>query len=119
VRELRPCVAYVDVRVQAPVALTLGIAVARDLPDPGPSGSLAASVLDRIGVEACVVFAEGTISAASFLALRPGDVVALATKVGGPASLNVAGRRLASGVAGVVASHRAFFVHDVALGAPS
>lgn len=119
VREVRPCVAYVDVRVQAPVALTLGIGIVRDLPDPGPSGSLGASALDRVGVEACVVFAEGTMSAASFLALRPGDVVALATKVGGPASLNVAGRRLASGVAGVVASHRAFFVHDVALGAHS
>lgn len=115
--EVRACVAYVDVRVQAPVAVTLGIGIMRELPDPGPSGSLATSALERVRVETRVVFAEGTLSAASFLALRPGDVVELATKVGGPASLNVAGRRLASGVAGVVASHRAFFVHDVALGA--
>lgn len=119
VHEVGPCVAYVDVRVQAPIALTLGIGIVRDLPDPGPSGSLPAAALDPVGVEARVVFGEGTMSTASFLALRPGDVVTLATKVGGPASLNVAGRRLASGVAGVVASHRAFFVHDVALGAHS
>ena len=119
IHDVRPCVAYVDVRVQAPVALTLGIGIVRDLPDPGPTGSLAPSALHQVAVETRVVFAEGTMSTASFLALRPGDVVALTTTCDGPASLNVAGRCLATGVAGVVASHRAFFVHDIAAGAPS
>ena len=30
------CAAYFDLRVHAPVALTLGIGIVRDLPDPGP-----------------------------------------------------------------------------------
>ena len=117
--DIPPCVAYFDLRVHAPVALTMGIGIVRDLPDPGPSGALPASALDAVAVEARAVFAEGTIDAAAFVALRPGDVVALGTKVGAPASLNLGGRRLATGVPGVVASRTAFLVHDVAMGAHS
>ena len=106
-------------RVRAPVALTMGIGIVRDLPDPGPSGALPASALDSVAVEARAVFAEGTIDAAAFVALRPGDVVKLDTKVGAPACLNLGGRRLATGVPGVVASRTAFLVHDVAMGAHS
>jgi hypothetical protein len=113
------CAAYFDVRVHAPVALTLGIGVVRDLPDPGPSGALPAAALDFVAVEARAVFAEGTLGAAEFIGLRPGAVVKLGTKVGAPASLNVGGRRLATGVPGVVASRTAFLVHDVAMGAHS
>ena len=113
------CAAYFDLRVHAPVALTLGIGIVRDLPDPGPSGALPAFALDSVTVEARAVFAEGTIDAAAFVRLRPGDVVKLGTKVGAPASLNLGGRRLATGVPGVVASRTAFLVHDVAMGAHS
>ena len=113
------CAAYFDVRVHAPVPLTLGIGIVRDLPDPGPSGALAPSALDSVAVEARAVFAEGIVDAAAFVRLRPGDVVALSTKVGAPASLNLGGRRLATGVPGVVASRTAFLVHDVAMGAHS
>ena len=115
--EVPPCVAYFDVRVHAPVRLTLGVGIARDLPDPGSSGALAVGALDGVPVEARAVFAEGTISTTSFVGLQPGDVVKLDTKVGDPACLNLAGRRLAYGVAGVVASRSAFLVHDVASGA--
>ena len=59
------------------------------------------------------------IGAAEFVRLQPGDVVKLGTKVGAPASLNLGGRRLATGVPGVVASRTAFLVHDVAMGAHS
>ena len=113
------CAAYFDLRVHAPVALTLGIGIVRDLPDPGPSGALPAFVLDSVAVEARAVFAEGTIDAAAFVGLKAGDVVRLGTKVGAPASLNLGGRRLATGVPGVVASRTAFLVHDVAMGAHS
>jgi flagellar motor switch/type III secretory pathway protein FliN len=113
------CAAYFDVRVHAPVALTLGIGIVRDLPDPGPSGALSARALEPVTVEARAVFAEGTMDAAAFVALRPGDVVELGTKVGAPACLNLGGRRLATGVPGVVASRTAFLVHDVAMGAHS
>jgi flagellar motor switch/type III secretory pathway protein FliN len=117
--DVPPCVAYFDVRVHAPIAVTMGIGIVRDLPDPGPSGALPASALDAVAVEARAVFAEGRIDAAAFVALRPGDVVELETKVGAPASLNLGGRRLATGVPGVVASRTAFLVHDVAMGAYS
>lgn len=117
--EIPPCVAYFDLRVHAPVVLTLGIGIVRDLPDPGPSGALPARALEPVAVEARAVFAEGTIDAAAFVRLQPGDVVALGTKVGAPASLNLGGRRLATGVPGVVASRTAFLVHDVAMGAHS
>jgi len=113
------CVAYFDLRVRAPVALTLGIGIVRDLPDPGPSGAIPAFALDSVAVEARAIFADGTIDAVEFVRLKPGDVVKLRTKVGAPASLNVGGRRLATGVPGVVASHTAFLVHDVAMGAHS
>lgn len=111
------CAAYFDLRVHAPVALTIGIGIVRDLPDPGPCGALPAHALEPVTVEARAVFAEGTIDARAFVRIRPGDVVKLETKVGAPASLNLGGRRLATGVPGVVASRTAFLVHDVAMGA--
>ncbi len=117
--EVPACAAYFDLRVHAPVPLTLGIGIVRNLPDPGPSGALMPSALDAVTVEARAVFAEGTIDAAAFVRMRPGDVVTLGTKVGAPASLNLGGRRLATGVPGVVASRTAFLVHDVAMGAQS
>jgi hypothetical protein len=108
------CSAYVDLRVSAPLRLTLGVAIVRDLPDPGPSGALAPAALEPVALEARAVFAEGTIDAAAFVALRPGDVVKLETKVGAPASLNVAARPLATGVPGLVGARSAFLVRDVA-----
>lgn len=115
--EVPACAAYFDLRVHAPLALTLGIGIVRDVPDPSPAGMLAASALDSVTVEARAVFAEGTLDAASFVRLRPGQIVKLETKVGALASLNCGSRRLATGVPGVVASRTAFLIHDVALGA--
>ncbi|HZO93327.1 MAG TPA: FliM/FliN family flagellar motor switch protein [Candidatus Baltobacteraceae bacterium] len=111
--EAPPCVAYVDLRVRAPVPLTLGIAIARDLPDPGPAGALAPAALDPVPLEARAVFAEGTMDAAAIVALRPGDVVKLATKVGAPAHLTVAAQPVARGTAGAAGGRAAFLVHDV------
>jgi flagellar motor switch/type III secretory pathway protein FliN len=117
IHDIPPCVAYFDVRVGAPIALTLGIGIVRDLPEPGPAGALPAAVLDDVTVEARAVFAEGTIDAASLVRLRPGDVVKLDTKIGAAASLRVGDRRLAAGAPGVVRSRTALLIHDVALGA--
>jgi hypothetical protein len=114
--EIPACVAYFDVRVGAPIPLTLGIGIVRDLPDPGPSGALSSNALDAVPLEARAVFAEGLLDAAAFVRLRPGDVVRLDTKVGAAASLNIAGLRLASGVVGVAAGRTAFQVKDVTLG---
>ncbi len=116
--EAPACVAYFDLRVRAPVPLALGIGIVRALPAPVPAGGLAARALDDVALEARAVFAQGTIDAAAFVKLRPGDVVRLETQVGSPACLNIGGQRLATGIAGVVASRTAFLVHDVATGAP-
>jgi Type III flagellar switch regulator (C-ring) FliN C-term len=115
--EVPACAAYFDLRVRAPLRLTLGIGIVRELPEPSPAGALALSALDSVTVEARAVFAEGTLDAPAFIGLRPGTVVKLETKVGAPASLKIGDRRLATGVPGAVASRTAFLVHDVALGA--
>lgn len=116
--EVPACAAYVDLRVRAPVPLTLGLGIVRALPAPAPTGGLGPRALDELALEARAVFAEGTIDAAAFVKLRPGDVVRLDSQVGSPACLNIGGQRLATGIAGVVASRTAFLVHDVASGAP-
>jgi hypothetical protein len=117
--EVPACVAYVDVRIAAPVALTLGIGIVRDLPDPGPAGSLAPEMLGPVSLQARVVFAEGSCDAAAFVKIRPGTIVKLDTKVGAPASLNIEGRRYATGAPGSLGPHAALLVRDVASGAPS
>ncbi|MEA2722052.1 MAG: Type flagellar switch regulator (C-ring) FliN C-term [Candidatus Eremiobacteraeota bacterium] len=115
--EIPHCAGYFDLRVHAPLALTLGIGIVRELPDPGPSGALRPDALHPVTLEARAVFAEGTIDAAAFVTMQPGQIVKLDTKVGALASLKCGSRRLATGVPGVVASRTAFLVHDVAMGA--
>jgi hypothetical protein len=114
--EVPACTTYFDLRVRSPLPLTLGIGIVRDLPDTGPAALLVPRSLDAVTVDLRAVFAEGILDAAGFVELRPGSVVKLETKVGAPASLNLGAGRLATGVAGVVASHTAFLVHDVATG---
>ncbi|GAC1543075.1 MAG: hypothetical protein NVS2B17_22380 [Candidatus Velthaea sp.] len=111
-RELPTCVAFCDVRVHVPISITLGIGIVRDLPDPGPSGTLAPAALAGVGVDVWAEVATGTIEARRLLALRVGDVVRMDTKVGSGASLNVGPQRIARGVCGVLASHHAFQVHE-------
>ncbi len=116
-RDVPACCSYVDLRVRSPLPLTVGIGLTRELPEAEPRATLGACLLDDVTLEARAVFAEGTVEASEFVRMRPGHVVRLDTKVGGPASLNVGGTRLAGGLAGVVASRAAFLVHDVATGA--
>jgi hypothetical protein len=117
--EVPACVAYVDLRVAAPLPLVLGLGIVRDLPDPGPSGNVAPESLASVTVQARAVFAEGTIDAAAFVKIRPGTIVKLDTKVGAPASLNIEGRRYASGAPGSLGPHAALLIADVASGALS
>ncbi len=84
-----PCVAYFDLRVRAPVELTMGVGIVRDVPEPAPPGTLPPAALAEVALEVRAVFAEGMIDAADFVTIRPGDVVKLDTKVGAPASLQV------------------------------
>ncbi len=108
--EVPPCVAYFDVRVHAPLALTLGIGIVRDLPDPGPSSRLPARLLHDVQLHARAVVAEGSLDAAAFARLRPGDVVTLQTSLHDPAVLVAGGCRVAVGSCGARGSRAAFRV---------
>lgn len=113
--ELPTCVAFCDVRVHVPIPITLGIGIVRDLPDPGPSGTLAPGALAGVSVDVWAEVATGTIEAGRLLALRVGDVVRMDTKVGSSASLNVDSQRIARGACGVLAAYHAFQVHDTSM----
>jgi flagellar motor switch/type III secretory pathway protein FliN len=107
-------VAYFDVRVQAPVSFEVGVGILRELPDPGPAQPFAAALLSRVLVEVAVEFGEGTIDLATLLDLAPGDVIALDTKVGAPASLKVGDQRFATGIGGARDGRYSFEVQTVA-----
>ncbi|MBV9439667.1 MAG: FliM/FliN family flagellar motor switch protein [Candidatus Eremiobacteraeota bacterium] len=110
------CVAYFDLRVRAPLGISLGVGIVRDLPDPGPGPTLPRAVLDDVAIELRAVFAEGTIEGRDLLALQPGDVVPLDTALDGPAMLNAGDACIARGSAGIAGGNRAFLV-ERALGA--
>ena len=111
--EIPSCVAFFDVRMQAPITISLGVGIVRDLPDPGPSGTLRANALNGVPLEIRAEFASGTIDSSAFLGLRVGDLVRMDTKVGSVGALNCAGQRIAAGACGSIASRNAFVVHDV------
>lgn len=111
--ELPACVEYFDVRVRAPIALTLGVGIVRDLPDPGPSGALSAEALARVPLELRAECARGTIDVRRLLDLRVGDVVRLDTKVASPAVLKVGSTCFATGACGIRGAYQAFSIDDV------
>jgi len=98
--EIPMCAAYFDVRVHAPAALVLGIAIVRALPDPGPAGGLAPGALDAVPLPGRVVFASGNVAAETFLRWQLGDVVAFDTPLAAAATLNIGGRAFALGLPG-------------------
>jgi flagellar motor switch/type III secretory pathway protein FliN len=109
---LEPCAGFFDVRVRAPIALTIGVGIARALCEPPPATTVSQRTVGAISVETRVVLGHGTIAASRLLELRPGDVVWLDTKVAGEGELNVAGQRIALGTCGVVKSRAAFDVQS-------
>ncbi len=107
---LGPCVDFFDLRVAAPVRLTIGVGLLRALVAPAPARTLAPGVLEAIPLETRVVLGRGTLVTARFLELRVGEIVPLRTKVAGEAELNVAGQGIAFGTCGVRSGHVAFDV---------
>lgn len=108
------CVAYFDLRLGAPVAATLGVGIARRLPDPGPSRRLAAEALRAVPIAVRAVVARGTLAAARAAALRPGDVVALDTPLDGASELRAGGELVARGRCGALGARLAFRVGGAA-----
>ncbi len=109
---LAPCVDAFDVRVSAPVRLTIGVGLLRALPSAPPARTIAPSALGAVPLETRVVLGRGEIAAARLLELRVGGVVRLRTKVAGEGELNVAGQRIALGTCGVRHGLAAFDVRS-------
>ena len=109
---LAPCIDFFDVRVAAPIRLTIGVGIARVLVEPPPARTLAPSAFGTIPLAARVVLGRGVISASRLLDLRIGDVVRLHTKVAGEGELNVAGQRIGVGTCGVRRGVAAFDVQS-------
>jgi hypothetical protein len=110
---LPPCAAYFDVRVTAPVRLTIGVGVLRELPDLPPAATLSPAVLGTVPVTARALLGTGRIAAARLLELRAGDLILLDTKVAGEGELNLADQRIAGGLCGVVGGRTAFLVRSL------
>ena len=107
-----PCVAFFDVRIAAPLPVTLGVGITRELPLPAPVGGIGSAVLGRIEAEVRAVVGRAAIPASRVLGLRVGDQFGFATKVDGEGELNLAGQRIALGRCGAVNGHAAFEVRS-------
>lgn len=103
-------VAYLDVRIAAPIELTIGLAIVREIAVPPAAPTLTIDALGDVAVEVRVIVGAGQIPAPSLLALQTGTVVPLHTKVAGEGELNLAGHRIAFGTCGVRHSRPAFEV---------
>jgi hypothetical protein len=108
-------VAYFDVRVAAPIALTIGVGIVRELPAAPPAGAVRPELVAGIGVDVRVVIGRGVLTPARLLGLQAGTVVPLSTKVATEGELNLAGQRIAFGTCGVRHSRAAFEVRSVAM----
>ncbi len=108
-----PCVDFVDVRVAAPVRLTIGIGTTRSRPAPPPLRTLSPAALGAVAIELRLMLGRGSLDAARLLGLRVGEIVSLPTKVAGRGELNVAGQMIALGTCGVVRGRTAFAVESV------
>ena len=108
--DVPPCACYFDVRVTAPLPITLGIGIVRDLPSPGAGPRLNPRCLDEVGIPVRAQFASGWVAAGQLASLSVGDVVRLNTKVGAPAALKVGETTIATGDCGLADAQAAFLV---------
>ena len=108
-------VAYFDVRVAAPVALTIGVGIVRELPAAAPVGAVRPEMLESLRVEIRAVLGRAIVSTPGLLALQIGTFVPISTKVAGEGELNLAGQRFAFGTCGVRNGRAAFEVGSVVL----
>jgi flagellar motor switch/type III secretory pathway protein FliN len=108
-------VAYFDVRVAAPVSVTLGVGILRELPDAPPLATVTAATLGGVLMDVRVVVGRASLPVPRLLELRVGSVVPLGTKVEGEGELNVAGQRIAFGTCGLRNGRTAFEVRSIML----
>jgi flagellar motor switch/type III secretory pathway protein FliN len=106
-------VAYFDVRVTAPVTLTVGVGIVRDLPETPPLATLGTAALGEVAVEVRAILGRAILPVPRLLELRAGSVVVLGTAVDDAGELNVAGQRIAVGTCGLRRGRTAFEVRSV------
>lgn len=114
--DLPPCAAYFDLRITAPIVLTIGVGVVRELSATPPARTLAPAVLERVALPVRVVLARVVLPAPQLLALGVGDLIPLECQVGDRSELNVAGQTLAAGRCGVVQGRAAFELRALSTG---
>jgi flagellar motor switch/type III secretory pathway protein FliN len=108
-------VAYFDVRVATPVALTIGVGIVRELPEAPPLATVPPAVLAGLTLDLRVILGRTELPLPRLLDLRAGSVVALRTQVEGASELNLAGQRIAIGTCGVRDGRAAFEVRSSTL----
>lgn len=108
--QIPPSVAYFDVRVSAPIVLTIGVGIARELSETPPARMVTSEMLGDVPLDVRIVLGRGILSTPGLLNLRPGSVVPLQTQIAGTSELNLAGQRIASGTCGVLHRRSAFEV---------
>lgn len=100
---------YFELLVERPVAARIGIALSREPVSSGSADIRTADLLD-VPLELSVELGRGRLEAMEMLALRPGVVVPMMTKVGGLGSLKVAGTIVARGECGTIHGRYALIV---------
>lgn len=110
--DIRGYVTYFELLVERPVSLRIGVALSRD-PAVRGAGRFCIDDLGAVEVEISAQFACGTLTAAAFLALRPGTIVPMKTRVGESGLLKIDGAMLARGECGVLGDRNAFIVTAV------
>lgn len=96
------CTTYVDLRIGAPLEVTLGIGLTREPADEVGGPAVAAEQLLSVKCDVRAEIARGTILAERLAELAPGAIVRMDTKVGAEAVLKVAELVIARGRGGVV-----------------
>ncbi|MFN2449139.1 MAG: FliM/FliN family flagellar motor C-terminal domain-containing protein [Candidatus Baltobacteraceae bacterium] len=101
--------AYFEIVIAASSTFRLGVAVAVDAA-PAAAGTLRLADLEAVPVELTAELARGSISANDVLALRPGVLVPMMTKIGERGCLLLGGRVLARGACGALGERHAMLV---------
>jgi len=110
------CEAYVEMRIGAPLGVSLGLGIARE-PAPLPGPRLRPEVLEGCKVECSARLGVVTLAAGALVDLCVGDLLPLDTKVAPSATLNVGAHPVAAGEGGILGDRTAFLVRDVTSGA--
>ncbi|HEV3154323.1 MAG TPA: FliM/FliN family flagellar motor switch protein [Candidatus Baltobacteraceae bacterium] len=99
--DTRAFATYLELIVEEPVKVRVGVALSRD-PEPKGAPALRLEDLSDVEVEVRAEFAHGQIAAAEFLRLGPGAYVPMMTRMGEPGLLKLGAAALGRGECGEI-----------------